>query len=135
MQILKINGRLPGYNDYQRTRRGNKYAAAKEKADIEQMIGWSIKRQKLRPETAPCLFVFEWHEINKKKSRDPDNIAFAKKFIFDRLVGGHILKNDTPAQVVGFSDCFYYDGRQGVTVYIIPENERVAMERFNTQNT
>lgn len=128
MQILKIKGPLPGYNDYNNKSRGNKYRANDIKRDTETLIAWSAKRQKLRPEKGPCFFVFEWHEKSRKSSRDPDNIAFAKKFIFDRLQAVHIIENDSPREVLGFSDRFIFDKTQGVTVYIIPEEEAGEME-------
>ena len=128
MQILKIRGRLPGYNEYNSDRRGNKYKRNREKQDVEQLIAWSARRQKIRPEEGPCFFVFEWHEKTKAKSRDPDNIAFAKKFIFDRLQKVNVIEDDTAYQVRGFSDRFIYDKSQGVVVYIIPEAEAGEME-------
>lgn len=128
MQILKIKGKLPGYNQHNEKARRSYGWRNEEKKQAETLIHWSAKAQKLHHEAGPCFFVFEWHEISKGTSRDPDNIAFAKKFIFDRLQHAGILDDDKPKNVRGFSDRFYYDGRQGVTVYIIPEEEAGEME-------
>lgn len=72
------------------------------------MIGWEIKSQLRGVQVKnSCYVKFRWYEANKK--RDLDNVAFAKKFIFDALVDCGVLKNDSRKYVVGFSDDFYID--------------------------
>ena len=114
-QTLWIPGRLPGLNEVINQNRGNKFAGAKTKKDLTNSIAILAKAQ-----LQPCdraHFIFNWVEINKK--RDPDNIASAKKFIFDGLVLAGILKNDGWKQVEGFEDLFSVDKEtHGVRVYL-----------------
>lgn len=50
---------------------------------------------------------FTW--ICKNKKKDPDNIAFAKKFILDGLVKAGVLENDGWKHIKGFTDMFKVD--------------------------
>lgn len=64
-----------------------------------------------------CRIHFLW--IEKDKRRDLDNIAFAKKFILDALVGANVLKGDGWSCVKGFKDSFSVDKyRPRIEVYI-----------------
>lgn len=57
--------------------------------------------------TKKVFIVFVWYEPNK--NRDPDNIAFAKKFILDALVRKRILKGDSQKYIQGFHDVIQVD--------------------------
>lgn len=103
---LILAGRLPGLNEYIKACRGNRYAGAKMKSDIEKDICWQIKEQIKQSFTSVTL-IFNWYE--PKKNRDKDNIAFAKKFILDALQATGTLSGDGWGQVIGFSDEFYID--------------------------
>jgi Holliday junction resolvase RusA-like endonuclease len=114
---LIIHGKLPSLNDYTKANRSHYHVGAKLKKRVEEIIGWEIKSQ-LRGVFVknPCYVKFNWYEANKK--RDLDNIASAKKFIFDALVKSGVLKNDGWKQVTGFSDSFFID----------KENPRIEVE-------
>ena len=114
---LVIPGRLIGLNEYTRACRGNKYAAAKYKKDIEDVIIFHIKNQLkgVRFEN-PVFLSFYWYEQSKR--RDLDNVAFGKKFAMDSLVKSGTLPNDGWANVIGFKDSFFVD----------PKNPRVEVE-------
>lgn len=60
---------------------------------------------------------FEWHERTKK--RDADNIASAKKFILDALVGSGVLEDDSRKYVKGFYDVIVDDKEDFVTVELV----------------
>lgn len=116
-QQFFIPGQLPGLNDViekAKHRRGNWNAYDDLKRSYGEYIGLYIKRAKLKP--MDCVSVnFHWVEPNKK--RDKDNIAMAKKFIFDSLVKTGILPNDGWKNVEGFSHTFAVDKeRPGVLV-------------------
>lgn len=84
------------------------------------MIGVFIRQQLRNVEIKEPVFVnFSWHEPNKK--RDLDNIAAAKKFIFDALQYYGVLKNDGWAYVSGFTDHFFVDSEN-------PRVEVILME-------
>lgn len=114
---LTIPGTLPGLNDYTDMNRKNRYAAAQMKKKTQQLIAYCIMQQLrgVRFEK-PVRIAFTWHEPNRK--RDKDNIAFAKKFIFDALVEIGVIPNDGWKNVDSFSDDFSVDN----------ENPRVEVE-------
>lgn len=91
----------------------NRYVAAKLKKDNTELVRLHCLRTKMI--TKPVFIYFFWYVKNARK--DPDNIAFAKKFILDGLVAAGVLANDTQKYVVGFHDEFFID-----------KNERVEIE-------
>lgn len=107
MLKLIIQGTLPGLNDYIEACRANKYKGAELKQTTEEAIQWEIIRQLKKVKLGPSSFTFRWYE--PKKNRDKDNIAFAKKFIFDALQAQRTLAGDGWNQVIEFSDRFYVD--------------------------
>lgn len=105
---LIVKGQIIGLNEYVRLCRGNKYAAAKSKKDIESVIMFCIKTQLKNVKfEKPVFLSFYWYAKNKK--HDPDNIAFAKKFFFDALVKSGTISNDGWANIAGFKDSFFID--------------------------
>ena len=110
MEELIIQGRLDGLNDYTNACRKNKYAGAKMKQENESHVTIFIRNQ-LREERFERVSIrFNWYEPNRK--RDPDNIAFAKKFILDALVREGVLKNDTQKYIEHFEDYFYINVKE-----------------------
>lgn len=109
-----IKGRLPGLNDYIRADRADKHQGAKLKREVEDMIIWQLAR--MPKITEPARYHFTWYEPDER--RDKDNVAFAKKFIFDALQKSGRLINDNNKYVVGFSDEFVYHVKEGVGVRI-----------------
>ena len=112
--IFTIEGRLPGLNEYTDACRSNKFAAAKMKKELEEMIMWQIPAL-AKFENKVWLFFF-WVEQDRR--RDKDNIAFAKKFILDALVKKGVLANDGWTNISGFTDGFKVD----------PKRPRVSVE-------
>lgn len=112
---------MPSLNDYTAACRANAYKGAKFKADVEEVIGWGIRRaltaKTLQKVSGAVMVRFEWHESTKK--RDADNIAFAKKFILDALVSMRVLPNDSRKYVKGFYDTIVDDTEDYVIVEIV----------------
>ena len=104
---LIIEGMLPNLNDYTKACRGNRFAGAKMKKDVECNITCFIKKQLKTQFNGSVRFAFRWYEPNKK--RDLDNICFAKKFILDALVTNGIIEADGWRCVKGFTDDFFID--------------------------
>jgi len=100
--MLTIRG-LPTHNEFIAANNKNRYAGAKMKKTFTELVAWEAKNQ-LKPILGQCEYMFIWYEPNKK--RDPDNVAFAKKFLMDGLVLAGIIKNDGWANVGGFVDRF-----------------------------
>ena len=102
-----IPGALIDLNKYIAIERGNLYAAAnlkKHYTEVAYLCALSIPKCKL---ITPVKIIITWCCGNKRK--DPDNIAFAKKFILDGLVQAGILKDDNWKRVSGFEDIFVFD--------------------------
>ncbi len=123
--MLTIPGTLPGLNDYTNLNRTNRYAAAQMKKKAQQLIAYCIMQQLrgVRFEK-PVRIAFTWHEPNRK--RDKDNIAFAKKFIFDALVENHVIPNDGWKNIDSFSDRFKVDTqhpRVEVEIHTVDEDK------------
>ena len=104
-------------NTYINQERTHRQIAAKTKKAETGAVEWECKRQKLTPLTNPVRIDFFWYVKNKKK--DPDNIAFAKKFILDGLVDAGIITNDGFKNVKGFSDYFVLGEKDKVIIDII----------------
>ena len=101
---IEIPMKLPSLNDYIKQCRGNKFAGAGMKKNVEKDIGWYINS--LPVFEKPVKIHFHWIEGNKR--RDLDNISFAKKFILDSMVKCGKLKDDNRRFVQGFQDSFSY---------------------------
>ena len=117
---LFVLGKLPGLNEYIDACRENRYKAAKLKREAESLVIWQARR--IEKITARSKFVFTWYEHTRR--RDPDNVAFAKKFVLDALQQCGKLKNDNSNFVSGFEDRFVYGNTQGVLIEIFEEDEK-----------
>ena len=94
MQELVVKGSLPSLNEYTRSCRSNPFMGNKMKKNAQEIIGWEIKRTKLKPvEDYPCSISIKWYEKNHR--RDIDNIIFGQKFILDSLVEQGVLIDDS----------------------------------------
>ena len=99
---------LNEYSDAERThyRKG----AGIKKAETERAL-IDLQTHKYMWGIAPPLeqkiFKFTWYRVNRRS--DPDNIAFAKKFIMDAFVESGLIKNDGWKSVKGFIDIFEVD--------------------------
>lgn len=91
-QQFTIPGRLPSFNEVTAWNRGNKYAAARRKRELESDIGWCIRHARLVPMTGRVTLTIRWVEPDRR--RDFDNIESAVKFIQDALVRYGIIHGD-----------------------------------------
>lgn len=116
---IEIPLKLPSLNDYTKWCRGNKYLAAKKKAEIESEIGLYLAE--MPKWDNPIKIHFTWVEGNKR--RDLDNVCFAKKFILDSMVKHNKLKDDNRKCVTAFTDSFEY-GKETKVILEIEEVEK-----------
>lgn len=97
MNGFVIKEKIGGLNDYQNACRSHWSKGADFKKEIEETIGWYIKRAFLKgtlhPVSIPIDIVFEWHE--KTTRRDTDNIQSGQKFIIDALRSQGVIENDS----------------------------------------
>jgi len=104
--ILKFEGEFPTLNEYIDVERGNKYDAAKMKEDWTYRVAYQVEN-KYNIITEPFIFKCVWYTKDLRK--DPDNVAFAKKFILDGLVVAKLIPGDGRKVVKGFIDEFEID--------------------------
>ena len=116
MQSFRINAKLDGLNEYTAECRGNKYGGSKCKKKNEDIILLAIRTARLKPVRDKYWVNFIWYE--NRRTRDKDNVAFAKKFILDALQKARITKGDDNRYLEGFTDSFIYGKGQGVVVEI-----------------
>lgn len=114
----KIPMRLPSLNEFiakTKIHKGDWNAGNELKRMTQANIHYFIKH--LPKIEKPVKIDFVWHEQDKK--RDPDNIAFAKKFILDALQEILVLPNDNWRYIQGFTDSFVYgDGNYEVEIIL-----------------
>lgn len=126
---LTIPGRLDALNEYTKANRTSAIVGANMKKKHERKIMQYIDVQLLHTDEkfkpiAKAHVTFKWVEPNMM--RDPDNIAFAKKFILDALVTKGILAGDGWKVIKGFSDDFAVSkDRPRIEVYIQEKEEEL----------
>lgn len=103
---IVIKGELTNLNDFITTERRNRFEGARLKKDNTENVMWQTKG--LEPITHYPLHVhITW--ITRNVRVDPDNTAFAKKFIMDGLVENGIIKDDSRKYISGYSDEYDVD--------------------------
>ena len=103
---LTIPGELTDLNTYIDAERSNLYKAAGIKKEMTELCAWVARPVKTEIKT-PVTIKFKW--ITKDEMKDPDNVAFAKKFILDGFVKARLLPNDGRKQIKAFADEFAVD--------------------------
>ena len=118
-----IPGELTALNEYisiERTPRyGRSMAADTKKRETERVRLQALELPTV--EKYPVKIIMTWY--CKDKKHDPDNVAFAKKFVLDGLVRAGVLKQDGWKQIEGFIDTFAIDAdNPGVEITIVQQS-------------
>lgn len=108
-----------GLNDYTLACRKNKFAGANLKKQTQAAISPYIA--KLPQIKKPVGIHFLWQEADRR--RDPDNLAFAQKFILDEMVKQQRIPNDTGRWIRGLYHDFAYGKDYKVTLTITEVDE------------
>lgn len=87
----KTHDRFPTLNEYIDCERGSTIAAAAMKKKCTEQVKEQCLSQQIQPVNGKVDLLFEWHSSTR---HDPDNVAFAKKFILDGLQLAGVLEND-----------------------------------------
>ena len=106
MKIILI-GEFTDLNTYVDAERRNMFNGAKIK---KRNTNDALKQLTLKSgvvEQYPVFITMTWY--TKDMRIDPDNTAFAKKYILDALVIKKILTNDGRRQIGGFKDMYEVD--------------------------
>lgn len=122
VHTCEIQGKLPGLNEYTEACRRNKYLGAKMKKDAQIQCSWFL--HKLPQIKHPVKIRFLWQE--KDHRRDPDNCAFAQKFILDELVRLKKIPNDTSRWIHALYHDFTYGPDYKVTLYLEEDNAKTV---------
>ena len=113
--MIKLYGEFTNLNTYINGERSNRFIGAKIKKTNHEL---ALKQLTLKDivKDYPVKIHFTWYTKNERV--DPDNTAFAKKFILDALVEKGILKDDTRKCINGFTDSYGVDKEPYVVIEI-----------------
>ena len=96
---------LPGLNNYTAACRGNAYGANAMKKRAEAAITAHLPAPE--PLDYPLAVAIRWVEPSRR--RDPDNVAFATKFILDAMVRAGVIDGDTHRHIASIAHTFAVD--------------------------
>ena len=103
-----IDGRLPGANELIHATNINRFSGASIKKKWTTYCWTYAKTVKWPKWVYPLKVHLKWVEPNCR--RDPDNIRFGAKFIFDGLVQGELIENDSQKIIKEITDTFLFVG-------------------------
>lgn len=121
MQVIILDGQFCDLNTYINAERRNRFIAAKIKKDATETILRLLSQNEIDPITEKSSFSFMWYVPNKRK--DPDNVSFGAKYIFDALVRSGILPDDTMQWVHCIHHYFLIDKERPRVEIIITTDE------------
>lgn len=111
----KNHDRFPTLNEYIDCERGSTIAAAAMKKKCTEQVKEQCVSQQIQPVNGKVDLLFEWHSSTR---HDPDNVAFAKKFILDGLQAAGVLENDNRKFIGTMADEVINDDDDFVIVHI-----------------
>jgi len=111
-----IQGELTDLNSYIKAERSNRFFGASiKKKNTDEVIKQLSRKSKV--EKYPVSINITWYVKDYRK--DPDNIAFAKKFLLDGMVKAGILENDTMKHIKSFNDTFIVDKNTKIEIEVV----------------
>lgn len=111
----KTHDRFPTLNEYIDCERGSTIAAAAIKKKCTEQVREQCVSQQIQPVNGKVDLLFEWHSSTR---HDPDNVAFAKKFILDGLQLAGVLENDNRKFIGTMADEIVQDDEDYVILHI-----------------
>lgn len=111
-----IKAKMPSLNEVIGKNRSNKYAAASQKRQVEDIVQMSILAGDVPVFTEAVTIFMVFTERTKK--RDVDNIQSSQKFILDALVRSGHLPNDTQRWVRQIYHTVVHGATDQVDVYL-----------------
>lgn len=111
----KTHDRFPTLNEYIDCERGSTIAAAAMKKKCTEQVKAQCLSQQIQPVNGKADLLFEWHSSTR---HDPDNVAFAKKFILDGLQAAGVLENDNRKFIGTMADEIVQDDEDYVILHI-----------------
>lgn len=116
--ICEIPIKFVSLNEFLNMAKTSPFIVSNYKKTIEAEIRKCIQQL---PSFEKVSIFFLW--IEEDRRRDPDNIAFARKFILDALVKNKKIKNDSQRYIRGLFDAFD-NGEQTKVIMKIIEEEK-----------
>lgn len=111
----KTHDRFPTLNEYIDCERGSTIAAAAMKKKCTEQVRIQCEEQNIPAVSGKVDLLFEWHSSTR---HDPDNVAFAKKFILDGLQLAGVLENDNRKFIGTMADEIVQDDENFVILHI-----------------
>ena len=111
----KTHDRFPTLNEYINCERGSTIAAAAMKKKCTEQVKEQCLSQHIQPVNGKVDLLFEWHSSTR---HDPDNVAFAKKFILDGLQSAGVIENDNRKFIGTMADEIIQDDEDYVILHI-----------------
>ena len=111
----KTHDRFPTLNEYIDCERGSTIAAAAMKKKCTEQVRIQCEEQNIPAVSGKVDLLFEWHSSTR---HDPDNVAFAKKFILDGLQLAGVLENDNRKFIGTMADEIIQDDENFVILHI-----------------
>ena len=111
----KTHDRFPTLTEYIDCERGSTIAAAAIKKKCTEQVKEQCLLQQIQPVNGKIDLLFEWHSSTR---HDPDNVAFAKKFILDGLQAAGVLENDNRKFIGTMADEIIQDDEDYVILHI-----------------
>ena len=123
--MIPLKG-IPSLNEHDNANRSNRFGGASMKKKATSLCATYVKKamnEGFELVKEPSNFEFAWYLKNRRK--DKDNVAFAKKYIFDGMVQAGLLKNDGWYDVGDWIETFHLDKEfERVEIYEVPSVER-----------
>ena len=107
--VIPLNG-LPTLNEHDNANRANRFGGASMKKKATGNCALYIKKamnEGFSFNEQPTDLIFKWYLKDRRK--DKDNVAFAKKYIFDGMVDAKLIENDGWKQIGDWSEVFSID--------------------------
>jgi len=123
--LFTVHGRLPQLNDVIRKTKAGFGGYSQEKKKYTKKVHLEILSQVERGVKIRQGYGLELKWYVKNRLRDPDNIAFAVKYILDGMVAAGIVKDDGFWYLRGGIEHQFYLKGEG-------EKERVEVKVFET---
>jgi len=105
---IVVPGELPDLNQYVKAAGASPGDRARLKAEIDaRILNRFIAQAPGAKFEGRFVMWTNWYEADRK--RDPDNVAFAKKFVLDALRKAGTIPGDGWKHIAGFKDLFFVD--------------------------
>ena len=107
--VIPLKG-IPSLNEHDNANRSNRFGGASMKKKATNLCATYVKKamnEGFKLGKQPTDFEFTWYLKNKRK--DKDNVAFAKKYIFDGMVDAGLIENDGWKQIGNWKEKFDVD--------------------------